>query len=361
MLNNANEGHSRDELMSYYKEVVEEASKLLATNDNDWKGKFKEYLEKPVFSGHENYWFQAYDKIIKKAEKKTGAYFYFTTQGSASLRFNGSIIIDSLCTARARGRQVKGTIDKQSGYDLEDNKTVEIMKEKVQYFADKEKTRSDNQLESFYESGILKTMNEDNKQGKDIFYRHIKPIKRLNNGLTGNKKREIGLFQMATPFKASEFKSNPQKLEYAGASDGGGIDILARRGKTRWDSILTLIEVKNEYNRESEPPEITMGQLIAYAVFLCNLIEEDSINWGHAFGYMSKDGYRKKELNLIVMLPVPNDGKLPREDFLSETKDGINLSVSALNEEKYIFHLGYAYFDPSNFMVKYSSLESLDR
>ena len=361
MLDNAHEGHTRTELMAYYEDIVAVASKLLKENKQDWETNFKKYLERPDYYNHTEYWFQAYKNIIKKVEKETGASFYFTTQGTASLRFNGVSIIYDLRTARSRGQNVMGTIDNKSGYDLSNQKTIEILKKKVSCLKEKEASRLANQLESFYESGILRTMNDDNKKGRNTFYRHITPIKRLNNGFTGNKKQEIGLFQMATPFGASEFKNNPQELVYSSAAGGGGIDILSRRGRTRWDSILTLIEVKNGYERETEPPEITMGQLIAYAVFICNLLEKDPINWGHAFGYMSTEGYGKKELNLIVMLPVPNDEKPPREDFLSETKSGADLKVSAHNGEEYVFHLGYAYFDPTNYMeVKYSSLKSLD-
>ena len=350
------EGNTIEELRKYYLNVVQEANKLLLEKKNVWETNFNRYLETPNYLGKEEYWFKAYDEIIKRVESETGASFYFSTQGLASLRFNGVKVVDEITLGRKKGTIVKGSIDKKKGFDLSCPETVNRIKEKIKDLKEKEKKRTNNPKESYYEAGILFSMDEDNKNGINSFYRYIQPIKRINNGKTKSEKREIGLFQMTTPFSASGFKNKPQKMRFSG-SKGGGIDILARRGNG--SHILTLIEIKNEYKRRSEPPEITMGQLIAYAVFMCNLIEEDPYRWGRAFGFMG--GYKKKELNLIVMLPMPDDKKPPRTDFLSEDSKGSDIEVDTINATKYVLHLNYAYFDPGNYIeVKYQSIGSLD-
>jgi hypothetical protein len=357
-MENTREGHSIEELKKYYEEVIRVATALLKENEKEWKPGYEKYLKEPDFKKHMEYWFFAYKNCIREVERKTETTFYFTTQGSASLRYNGTRVIKDLNCVKNKGKKVFGTINGESRC-LNDPETIQSIKGIVSQLQENETKRIRNSLESYYEAGILKALNEDNKKKKNSFYRHIKPIKRLNNGKTGNEKKEIGLFQMNTPFKASEFKCSPEHLIYAGSAEGGGIDILARRGKTKWDSTLTLIEIKNEYDRSSEPPEVAMGQLMAYAVFLCNLIDEDPFEWGRAFGYMK--GYNKKELTLIVMMPMPEDNNPPRKDFLSEDESGSDIEMNTLKGTQYALHLHYAYFNPKDYnKVEFSSLQSLD-
>ena len=209
----------------------------------------------------------------------------------------------------------------------------------------------DNQIygECSFESIILELF--DGRYGKgsiNAFYRYCKPVKRIIK-----KPKEIGFYQMTTPISASKVHEGLDMLVYSRGRgenseleyDGGGIDLLLRRGKGNSNKTLTLIELKDKYER-SESPELALGQLVAYATFLCNLfdIDKDQL-WGREFGYQS--GLKAKNLNLIIMMPEPEKGK-PRKDFLDKDGGFSMIKIQTIENKEYTLFLHYCFFDRNN-------------
>ena len=111
-------------------------------------------------------------------------------------------------------------------------------------------------------------------------------------------------FQMPTPLSASNAKSGI--VTYAGKS-GGGIDILARAGKSGRKTNLCVIEVKDE-NTVQESPQKAMNQAIAYAAFIWQLLrdKENGPGWWKLFGF---SGSLPTKLSIITVVAMPKGDK----------------------------------------------------
>ena len=350
---------SKEEIWILFEEAVKKTSQSLSENQKEWSILFNNYRQKPSFIKNEkekSLWINAYflrPDGIENIEKRTHLSFYISTQGSASLRFDGRKVISDIKigkTGKYIGIWAPLAIEKshEAGIILPDiheengnlnncinSGIVDIIN---QCFAEEAKGK-DEKPENYYESRILKEL-----QGNFGFYRWMYPVKRII--VREEKKKEVGLYQVATAIKASDLS-----YKYSGAK-GGGIDVLARRGRGTRDQILSLFELKKKYRR----PEVVMQQLIAYGVFLCNLIDSDPAGWGNEFGYTGKSGYAKRELNLIVMMPTPNKGN-PRTDFLKYP----SIEITTYMNTQYRLNLHYAFFSPEDVRdVRFTSLPSLD-
>ena len=107
-------------------------------------------------------------------------------------------------------------------------------------------------------------------------------------------------FGMPTPLSAS----NQHKLTEYAKQYGGGIDILARTGGGRYDTHLTVIEVKDK-NDIKEPPKAALRQAIKYAVFIRELLRSEcGANWYKLFGF---NGGLPNQLKIRVACAMPDE------------------------------------------------------
>jgi hypothetical protein len=128
------------------------------------------------------------------------------------------------------------------------------------------------------------------KSGKNKLLLGIQPVR-----LFGGRLR----FQLPTPLTASG-----KEVKYSNSS-GGGIDILCRIGRGT-KTKLCVMEVKDE-NISKEPPSKAVGQAIAYAVFLRELLRSKSGNdWYKIFGFHQDV---PKKLKLVACIAMPCNPK----------------------------------------------------
>jgi|LSQX01.2.fsa_nt_gb hypothetical protein len=164
------------------------------------------------------------------------------------------------------------------------------------------------------ENKILAVFGKRKSDSKPI--RNIQPVK-----LNGQ------FFQFPTPFSASD-----KTLKYSG-SNGGGIDILARKAKK-----LTVIELKDE-NKPAESVDTVILQAVAYATFVAKLLSIQP-EWLKILGY-TKDA--PKEINVLTLMPVGEE----KASF-----EGMRIDVG-----NYTLVLNTLYFDDDKLSFSGSFLE----
>lgn len=131
----------------------------------------------------------------------------------------------------------------------------------------------ENISKDYYNEAVVESalLNHINKQDKtDSPFKNITAITR--------PRENTAYFQLNTPLSGShihEFYCQKEKpidefLNYANPSDGGGIDILCRRGRGG-SSIVQVMEVKDSYSN-NEQPQYAVSQAIAYSTFLIRLL-----------------------------------------------------------------------------------------
>ena len=175
-----------------------------------------------------------------------------------------------------------------------------------------ENIRKDYYNEAVVESALLNHINKHNK--KDSPFSNITAITR--------PKEKTAYFQFNTPLSCSDIhkfycqKEKPitEFLKYpeGGPSDGGGIDILCRRGRGG-SSIVQVVEVKDSY-LDNEQPQYAISQAIAYSTFLLRLLRSDEVSCetdGSLSWWKIIVGHRKKDSPLlieavVVIPPNPN-------------------------------------------------------
>lgn len=174
--------------------------------------------------------------------------------------------------------------------------------------------------EHIFESCILKKMNmEENK----VYFRNMQPIT-FSNGL---------FFQMPTFFSASNHKEDPRYKK-----NGGGIDIFARV-KIKNEPVdkcnhLCIMELKDEYNRKNETPDLIIYQAIAYACCIHKLLRSsEGIKWYNFF--RGNDNNKNIPENLVlyacVVTPIkkgeiiPDEYKIEDELVFENTNDKLKL------------------------------------
>ena len=105
-------------------------------------------------------------------------------------------------------------------------------------------------------------------------------------------------FPMPTPISASNHKAIKYSKSY-----GGGIDILARVGKSGYSAKLCVIELKDE-NDPKEPAIEVIKQAAAYAVFIRELLRSESgSDWWKLFGFNKP---LPKKLTLYATCAMPS-------------------------------------------------------
>ena len=193
---------------------------------------------------------------------------------------------------------------------------------------------------------------------KDKIIKNIQPVK------FAGKYR----FQMPTALTASE-AGTKDTIEYARNTDGGGIDILARRNNTD----LCIIEVKNKQDNKSEGPLEAMCQALSYTVFISKLLHSQTANkdelWWKLFFINShkKEDYDKcrvmpKSLHFQTTVAMPvEDGKTvsDMEKFQKENGNQINtITIPTASGNFDTVELHYIYFNYDRDTQKLDVIES---
>ena len=155
--------------------------------------------------------------------------------------------------------------------------------------------------------------------------------KNKNKALRGIQPVSIGgaRFPMPTPINASKH----QKEEYCTGLTGGGIDILARTGKGGKATHLCVMELKDE-NTKREPPREVMGQALAYATFIHELLRSTcGSKWWNLFGFKGEVPKRLVLYAVCVMPSTDNDDKSFGGERLDFDGDIIELHYLYFSED----------------------------
>ena len=118
-------------------------------------------------------------------------------------------------------------------------------------------------------------------------------------------------FPMPTPLVASKLGT----VSYSGFG-GGGIDILSRVGTGGRATYLCVIEVKDE-TVKTEPPAVVIEQAIKYAVFVRELLRNETVGdgWWKLFGF---GGTIPKKLVIHAACAMPYDAILSDTNFAGQ-------------------------------------------
>jgi len=105
-------------------------------------------------------------------------------------------------------------------------------------------------------------------------------------------------FPMPTPIGASSHKVISYSKE-----KGGGIDILARVGKSGFSAKLCIIELKDENDSKEQPIDV-IKQAVAYATFIRELLRSEcGSDWWKLFGFSRP---LPKKLTLFAACAMPS-------------------------------------------------------
>ena len=269
---------------------IAEARELIKNNAKEWAPRYNEYAKKiieniPKIKKRKklfNEWEPLYIYMnVTEATKDTSSTFNlrFNGQSVADLKFNGGKIILNV------GRRDQKSNKTYFGVDLQKCSEFHWRSPEAEQFRKffSTCTRYGRSLEHTLESKLLSELEKNSKINKDEFLHNIQPVKIA---------KTICRFQMPTPLKAS----GNAGLEYSGEK-GGGIDILARIGTGRGTS-LCIMELK----KEAKSPDTVMSQVLAYAVFIQELLDSESgPAWSKIFGF--KKSLNKSALTVCSVMP----------------------------------------------------------
>ena len=284
----------RDELEN----IIKETQGLLLENKTEWEPRYRGYAQ----ALHTNE-----DSITLNRRKfyefAPFRYYISTSTAKASkhnlkldVRYRGQSVATMETTQNDVTISTEGKNQNNLdhfGCDIELNNAEwrgKEAKEFRSFFKNRDNSRNStikSNEEHYVESLLLSEFSKEGGINKQI--RGIQPVK-----LCGVR------FGMPTPLKACyQHKPAGYAKQY-----GGGIDILARTGGGRYDTHLTVIEVKDE-NKIGEPPKAALKQAIKYAVFIRELLRSDcGADWYNLFGF---NGEIPNQLKIRVVCAMPDD------------------------------------------------------
>lgn len=318
------------ELKEQYENVINNICMLL-DNDQNWKEKYGKYID-----------FLNEVKELKGRFKKPTALDIYCSlseqrnNNEIQLRYLG-VKVATIILCDDKKIQIKFekegcekfhlflSVDFTKKFDWKDPVATTFRK----HFTDisNEDYKDSIKKEAKFENRILYTM--QNKSKNSIYLNGL--------SITPIISAEKAFFQMPTAISAS--KKDNIHISTKGHG-GGGIDILARKGKGRYSS-LTLFELKDE-NTESESPEMVMKQALSYATFLVKLIECKGDSVWTAFGYGQKSKFETINHNntIIVCCLMPNINK---KGELARIPSFVGIQPFVVGDYKLELH--YLYFE----------------
>jgi hypothetical protein len=302
-----------------FEEVVKQTQGLLSDNP-EWIERYSVYadgINKNLETIKEkkskfNQWAPLYLYMnVTEAKGSTKFSIRYLGQDVAKIKvFEDKIIVSSMDFSKNNLRDFECSIE-LSDADWRSKEATSFRKHFIAYgkrTSNSHKKNEEHRIESLLLTEFSK------KDSKTKLMCNIQPVKMAG----------ITRFQMPTPLGASKVDN----LKYSGVS-GGGIDILARIGKSRGTK-LCVLEVKDE-NGKNEPPAKAIKQGIVYATFLLGLLRSKGGNkWWKLFGF-SRD--LPKSISIAVACVMPPD--------IKDTTFANN--EIAIGEDKLILHYVYFY------------------
>ena len=310
-------------------EIVEKTSRILANNKEEWERIYARYASSVVqnkakYGEHSrcfkiNSPLHKYSSLGKVMSDKETSIF--------DLRFAGQSIGTVSVNTDNTPKVTLSVTDKQAQYAKEHfgfENSVELNKEnwdneKAQrfrsFFQNQESTKNiaikseEHRIENFLLQEFSK---KTRKQAKKLC--NIRPVR-----LGGQ------FFQLTTPLKAS--KHDPEySVNSRGGASGGGIDILARVKQKSSRFRLTIIELKDE-NNKNESQELVMQQALIYATFIAHLLRSESRNdWWKIFRENFKECCVPDHLDLNVVSLMPQ-GESHEGDMSDIPLKGLNATL----------------------------------
>jgi hypothetical protein len=276
--------------------VINEVQVLLSYN-NEWVERYKKYAEK--MKGNMGF----FEENRKKFYESRPLHFYITTTNAKNstnlildMRYGGQ----SVATLKANKENISlYTVGKDENNYRDFN--CEIKLDKNIKWGDTNASK----FRSFFKNrDYSRNKTNNNKRNEEHFVEHL--LLTEFSKRNANDKPILGIqpikfcgirFGIPTPISASDHK----KVTYA-YQMGGGIDILARTGRGKHSTYLTVIEVKDE-NIKQEPPKEALKQAIQYAVFIRELLRSEiGKDWYEIFGFK---GNIPKNLTIRVACAMP--------------------------------------------------------
>ena len=317
-------------------EIVEKTSRILANNKEEWERIYARYASSVVqnkakYGEHSrcfkiNSPLHKYSSLGKVMSDKETSIF--------DLRFAGQSIGTVSVNTDNTPKVTLSVTDKQAQYAKEHfgfENSVELKEnwdnEKAQrfrsFFQNQESTKNiaikseEHRIENFLLHEFSK---KTRKQAKKLC--NIRPVR-----LGGQ------FFQLTTPLKAS--KHDPEySVNSRGGASGGGIDILARVKQKSSRFRLTIIELKDE-NNKNESQELVMQQALIYATFIAHLLRSKSGNdWWKIFRENFDECCVPNHLDLNVVSLMPQGE--------SHEGDMTDIPLKELNTTLHLYTLYYS-------------------
>lgn len=325
--------------------VIKEVQKLLSEN-TEWVERYKTYAEK--MKENRNF----LEEYRKKFYESRPLHFYITTTNAKNAK---KLILD----VRYRGQSVATlTANKDnisiSTYSIKDKKDIMNKRDfDCIIKLDKNTKWGDinaSKFRSFFKNRVYSRNKTYNNKGNEEHFVESLLLTEFSKR-SGINKPILGIqpikfcgirFGMPTPISASDHK----KVTYA-YQMGGGIDILARTGGGRNSTYLTVIEVKDENNKD-EPPKEALKQAIQYAVFIRELLRSEiGKDWYEILGFR---GNIPKNLTIRVAcaLPYKNDNEMDKS---------FEKSIYSIENDKIECHYIYFQYDGKQLNHFHTSLK----
>ena len=317
-------------------EIVEKTSRILANNKEEWERIYARYASSVVqnkakYGEHSrcfkiNSPLHKYSSLGKVMSDKETSIF--------DLRFAGKSIGTVSVNTDNTPKVTLSVTDKQAQYakehfgfensvELKENWDNEKAQEFRSFFQNQESTKNiaikseEHRIENFLLQEFSK---KTRKQAKKLC--NIRPVR-----LGGQ------FFQLTTPLKAS--KHDPEySVNSRGGASGGGIDILARVKQKSSRFRLTIIELKDE-NNKNESQELVMQQALIYATFIAHLLRSKSGNdWWKIFRENFDECCVPNHLDLNVVSLMPQGE--------SHEGDMTDIPLKELNTTLHLYTLYYS-------------------
>ena len=318
--------------------IIEEARATLLDNKHEWEMRFAGYADKIQANTQKildakaqfHQWDPLYVYMSVNSAKSGMAFdLRFQGQSVASIISKNGVASLSVTTVQNRNNE------KHFDFSVQDNnllfnttsknfsaawRSPEAASFRKHFMHIKTKAElSARQEEHRLESQMLSALEKNTAKNKVLL--RIQPVKIA----------EFCRFQMPTPLTASHHQKG---ASYTKNGNGGGIDILARVGVGRGTQ-LCIIELKRSPCSGSNSllfPQKVMGQALAYAVFMQELLASTSgRQWYSIFGF---SGALPAKPTLKVCIVMPDNERYPLiEEQISTDKGAFDLRCVYLEED----------------------------
>ena len=319
-------------------ELIEKNREIVLANKGEWEDRYATYAHKIANNKQKiiaakalfHEWNPLYVYMSVNSAKSNLAFdLRFYGQSVANIIMKNNMLTLSVTADQKKNNETHFALSALADNPLSDARTKGAQvawrspeaKDFRGYFKQiqTEKSLSSRQEEHRLESAMLSALGKE--VADDKILSNIQPVKIA----------DVCRFQMPTPMSASDHQKG---ASYAKKGNGGGIDILARVGKGRGTQlcIMELKRASSKYSNSPGFPQRTMGQALAYAVFLQELLASSSGGqWYSIFGFKGPVPLNPT-LKVCVVMPDNRNYSLINEQ-IPTNKGILDLRCVYLNED----------------------------